>query len=210
MQEIGFKLAFSVEDYLEDTIRDDPRYVKYIVRLFGREDGRDFESILPYHKCTEEDWNGFPPPDKTSADVVKMLRTDPKRGLYCIDIEKNINIYGNERNMNYQRLEIIFTPCNYLHRYLGYKHDRVHPECVANLAKQIEYVGKPNLLLYFTEDLLGTREFGNESIKRQSTLKNTQLSEIVPSWINTLIERNISSDETQLLQLGFSDEREFY
>ena len=33
---IGFKMAFSVEGYLDSELKDDPRYVKYIVRIYGK------------------------------------------------------------------------------------------------------------------------------------------------------------------------------
>ena len=33
LTEIGFKMAFSVEGYLDSELKDDPRYVKYIVRI---------------------------------------------------------------------------------------------------------------------------------------------------------------------------------
>ena len=35
LNEINFKMAFSVEGYLDNQVRDDHRYVKYIVRIYG-------------------------------------------------------------------------------------------------------------------------------------------------------------------------------
>ena len=59
LKEIGFKIAFSVEGYHSRDMKNDPRYVKYLVRTFGIKDGEQFEVILPYHKCTDEDWDTF-------------------------------------------------------------------------------------------------------------------------------------------------------
>ena len=53
MNDIGFKVAFTVENYLTREIKNDPRYVKYLVRIFGVEDGQEFEKMIPFHKCTE-------------------------------------------------------------------------------------------------------------------------------------------------------------
>lgn len=39
---------------------------------------------------------------------------------------------------------------------------------------------------------------------------NMQVSEVRPNWVNTKLERNIVSDETSWIQLGFSEDREFY
>ena len=61
--------------------------------------------------------------------------------MFCIDADETIRIYGNEINYNYQRLEILLTPCNYVHTHLGYEGDSVHPDCIADLDRQMEYLG---------------------------------------------------------------------
>lgn len=75
----------------------------------------------------------------------------------------------------------------------------MHPECVADLDKQIDYIGSIDLMVYFGEGKLHARSFGDDSISQKSTLKNTQVSETSPSWINSLLERTTLSDETQLI-----------
>lgn len=135
LQDIDFKIAFSVEGYLSREIKDNPKYVKYIVRQFGKENGYPYERILPYHKCTLEDWKALPMPDKGSFDALAEIKDNPKRGMYCLDLDQEVNLYGNERNANYASLEIILAPCNYVHSHLGYEEDSVHPECIADLNK---------------------------------------------------------------------------
>ena len=39
LNEINFKMAFSIEGYLDKEVKNDPRYVKYIVRLTGFKNG---------------------------------------------------------------------------------------------------------------------------------------------------------------------------
>ena len=68
LNEINFKMAFSVEGYLDSQGRDDPRYVKYIVRIFGKKDGVEYQEIIPFHKCTEQDWEQFLEPAKGMED----------------------------------------------------------------------------------------------------------------------------------------------
>ena len=68
LNEIGFKMAFSVEGYLDSEVRDDPRYVKYIVRIFGIKNGVEYQEMIPFHKCTEEDWDQFVEPAKGMED----------------------------------------------------------------------------------------------------------------------------------------------
>ena len=54
---INFKLAFSVEGYLDKESKNDPAYVKILTRLRGIKQGVDYQEIIPFHLCTEEDWN---------------------------------------------------------------------------------------------------------------------------------------------------------
>ena len=41
-------------------MKDDPKYVKYLVRIFGKKEGKEYETFIPFQKCTEEDWAEFP------------------------------------------------------------------------------------------------------------------------------------------------------
>ena len=53
------KIAFSVSGFLDEEIKDDPRYVKYLVRLYGKKEGVKYEQILGYHKCLSEELDSF-------------------------------------------------------------------------------------------------------------------------------------------------------
>ena len=70
--------------------------------------------------------------------------------MLCIDWTDvdPIEITGYEYDSDYTRLEVILTPCNYLHTMLDYQEDSIHPECIQNLDEQIKYMGQPTLLVY--------------------------------------------------------------
>lgn len=53
VNEINFRFAFSLENYLDQERRDDPRYVKWFVRLYGRQNSTWYERILPFHRCNK-------------------------------------------------------------------------------------------------------------------------------------------------------------
>ena len=53
--------------------------------------------------------------------------------MFCIDEFENFVVYGNEKNSEYQRVEVILVPCNYLNTQFGYTEDSIHPECIADL-----------------------------------------------------------------------------
>ena len=66
LNELHFRFAFSVEAvYTEDyKMKNDPRYVKYIVSTFGKRNGIFFEKVLSFHKCNDNDYDQFFPVKK--------------------------------------------------------------------------------------------------------------------------------------------------
>ena len=66
-------------------------------------------------------------------DQINAVRANPKRDMYCLEQFENFVIFGNEKNTEYQRVEIIMVPCNYLNAEFGYTGDSIHPECIADL-----------------------------------------------------------------------------
>ena len=62
----NIKFAFGIEGFLDKKLKNDPAYVKWIVRQVRRIDGVETEKFLPYHICTDEDYDSFPPPADNS------------------------------------------------------------------------------------------------------------------------------------------------
>ena len=57
----NFRIAFSFEESESRKFIYDPRYVRWIFRLATYKDDEIFETILPYHICTDEDYDEFYP-----------------------------------------------------------------------------------------------------------------------------------------------------
>ena len=75
LNEHNFRMAFTIESFqypLQQ--KNDPKYVKYIVRMYGKRDGEYYQRILPYHKCTDEDFKGFYPVKKQSTSALQAIR----------------------------------------------------------------------------------------------------------------------------------------
>ena len=131
--ENNFKMAFSVEGFLTNENKNDPRYVKWFVRTVNRVDGKAGEKVLPFHKCTEDDYAEFYPVAAKSSIGLKAVKEDPNRGLYCIDWTDDLYIGGEKTNPAYQRMEMVLVPCNYIHQVDGYTEDSVSDECIRDL-----------------------------------------------------------------------------
>ena len=76
LNEIGFRVAFTMENYLTKEPKNDPRYVKWIVRMYKKTDGVFSEDILPFHKCTWDDIKAFGPVARTHADNLDKIMSD--------------------------------------------------------------------------------------------------------------------------------------
>ena len=66
LNQANYRIAFAFEGENDSRLKDDPRYVKMIARFWHRKDAIKSETILDYHKCTEEDLNEFYPLAKES------------------------------------------------------------------------------------------------------------------------------------------------
>ena len=118
----GLRFAFGIEGQLDRALKDDPRYVKWMVRaMYKVSENERAEKLLPFHRCTEADYDAFSPPSADSAPLFNAYRNNvaSHRGLYCFDWDKigdTLSIWGGSSNdAQYQRIEFVLLPCNYIH-----------------------------------------------------------------------------------------------
>ena len=152
LNEEGFRFAFSFEGYLDEERKDNPAYVKNLVRLTGLKNGEKYERIIPYHECEESDLQEFAPPTKGASDFLDRIISNPKRGLFCVDWDDDnpFVLQGNENNFSFATIDILLLPCNYVHSDYGDIGDFVHKDCIANKRAQEEYLGNINAIIYHT------------------------------------------------------------
>ena len=97
LKNANMRFAWTWEGYSDKKLRNDPRYVKQMVRLSGRSNGKLIETMLDYHLCTWEDFETFDPPTLDAERVLNKIMDDPERGLYCFDWDKlgeTLEIWG--------------------------------------------------------------------------------------------------------------------
>ena len=88
----NIRFAFAVEGFFDKELKDDPRFVKGFARFYGHLDGKGYEKLFPYHKCTEEDFKEFAPPTPEAEVLLEVYKYSSSRALYCLDWER----YGGE------------------------------------------------------------------------------------------------------------------
>ena len=69
----------------------------------------------------------------------------------CVDWTDEFFIYGNTEKPDYNNIEFLYVPCNYIHT--SEADDAVSSECVSDLAKQKEYLGPLNLILFYNQEV---------------------------------------------------------
>ena len=60
LKDKNMRFAFSIEGFYDKELKNDPRYVKIIMRLAGKKNGENVDTLLDYHMCTEEDFREMP------------------------------------------------------------------------------------------------------------------------------------------------------
>ena len=155
VRDVGLRFAFGFEGKLDQRLKDDPKYVKMLVRTVSRVDGVEHEKIFPYRKCQPSDYDDFSPPSETALYTLNKYKTDPNKNLFCLDwdeLGEDVKIFGNWRDPSkYQRLEFMLTPCNYLHTKNGWEGDSIHESCIHDLKQQEDYLGNL-MVVIFTSD----------------------------------------------------------
>ena len=157
-KERGLRFAFGIEGIINRALKDDHRYVKWLVRaLYKVGENERAERLLPYHRCTEADFDQFHPPSVDSAPLFEAYKSNvgSDRGLYCFDWEKigdDLSIWGGSSNdALYQRIEFLLLPCNYIHVQFGDIGDSIHPDCIADRKQQEDYLGTLKIVVLMDE-----------------------------------------------------------
>ena len=150
LKQSNFRIAFAVENYYPPFfLKNDPTYVKWLFRLYGKKDNKSYEVVLPYHMCTEEDYAEFHPIENKSKLLLQSIKEDPDRGFICLDWngDQDMEIYGNENESNYQRIEVDLVPCNLINTDESVLADGVSPKCDPKLEEQKKYVARSHWLM---------------------------------------------------------------
>lgn len=86
------RFAFGVEGFLDKKLKNDTSYVKSFARLFGHRNGHEYEKLIPFHICSDEDYQGFKKPSQSTRGLFDYYKTKKERFLYCLDWET----YGDD------------------------------------------------------------------------------------------------------------------
>lgn len=82
---------------------------------------------------------------------------------------------------------------------IGGESDRISPDCVADLDKQIQYLGSMNFVVYFNRQELMVNEFDHDNkLNKYSTITTVQADQYRPTWIEASVSKDLLEDEIAL------------
>ena len=195
LNDINFKFAWSVENYYEEKRKNDSRFVKTLVTLEKKVNGVRTTRILPFHDCSNSDFDSFYSVNEKSRGPLQNIQNDKDRGFYCLDNGPDLTVSGDSPG-DFQVIEIQFLPCNVIFEdSYGFK-SLVSSECIGDLAAQQAYLGAINILLYFNNQRFDQRSFGQNAIVNESKIINMQSSNDAPTWLDFIIQAEVLNDET--------------
>ena len=129
-----------------------------------------FEMPLQYHLCTQEDLEEFAAPTRDAENVIQDAMSDETKGLYCLDWDNQgdeIAIWGAETGYEYQRIEIIYAPCNFVPP--GFEKEYPIPEgCIENEAEQRKYLDSFYMTMYVSDNRFVQDGYDNSAITSNS------------------------------------------
>ena len=102
----NFRVALSYESYTTKEFKNDPRYIKWIMRVYGVKDGVYYEYAVPHHLCTEKDYEQFFP--IAEKNRVSFERIKNNNAFVCLDFDKVDPVILNGKNTDgdYGRLDL--------------------------------------------------------------------------------------------------------
>ena len=70
--------------------------------------------------------------------MLEAIKQDPSRGFFCVDwdLDDGYELWGDENDDNFIKLDIILMPCNSISDNFGImegENGQIRPECVTSL-----------------------------------------------------------------------------
>ena len=194
---------------------EDTRYVRTIVRLTGMNADTQqlFETHIPYHKCTDEDYSHFYPIRSENKDMLQIIRDDPEQHFLCLDwdeLDPFLLIGAWSTTKSWQSLEFLVTPCNAKHTN-GDKQGTftVDKECDPDPQEQLKYTSTAaTIQVLVNQKRFDPQKYGNERIIEESVILENWMNPEIPQWFFSNLQLQEVEDETEFIQFGQTENLE--
>ena len=135
-------MAFLVAHFIEEDVKNDPKYVKWFAEYVFQNDGAWTYGEVPMHVCTEKDFAKFHKPNKASQGLVNRYKNTG--GFMCLDM-RDVALFGADPANNTATIDVMFLPCNMKESLLGHhvnlSPDRIPADCNYDRDELLKYLG---------------------------------------------------------------------
>ena len=167
-------IAFTVYDYKNDVVIDDPAYVYWKVALNTYKNLNIVDRVdLGVRKCTEGDWAQFYEFNDFDQKTVNFYKEID--AFYCIERDEPILIRG-ENDLDSSQIEINLYGCNSLEE----NHNCSH----TSLQDLRDYLGKPDIIMAYNFQSFDSRYYKkHKMLKRQAKLHTEHVPKNQPNFM---------------------------
>ena len=160
------RIAIAVQGW-DGQLKTDPKYVRLVAEHVNETENGKVYQDLRFHKCTEEDWAHFYPPDIMGAEKLKSLEnqheTNARDVFQCLDWDTDLMIRPNYA----ANLVITLTSCDEIIWY----GEEVDDECVADEEEQKAYLDPHGYNIYDTYIIYNYEIFDARNYNEKAILK---------------------------------------
>ena len=166
MNQDSFMIAVAAESF-QDGYKSDPSFVKWVASY--QISTKDSHEVVhyPMHRCTDEEFTQFYPPDKQSASKVDSLQE--AKEFFCLDQKaRDHMLFGGWKSGTiYRALDIQILPC--ASRYISYDGTVSEDDgsCEWDLEQTIEYLGSAMQIIIVTnQGNFMTNKFNEDRVQK--------------------------------------------
>ena len=119
----------------------------------------------------------------------------------CLDLS-DVELQGNGNEDNSSMLSLMFLPCHVKESALTFGEttvDSIPDNCNYDQGKFESLYSNVDIIVYSNSPSLIYDKYGNERVKKESSLSAIQINGKQANDISTRINRNLISDETQFI-----------
>ena len=77
------------------------------------------------------------------------------------------------------------------------------------LQESINYLASPDFTIVYNHERVNIKEFGKKTISQESSTSNFMFDPRVPSWLHSKIYLKKFEDESLVVNLGLTDDKEY-
>ena len=121
-----------------------------------------------------------------------------------------LSIWGDESGGTYGSLDIMAVPCHMgQYFWASEEYAEAAEHCVWSKDEAMEYINNFQLTLVYNRGSFKQDKYGHQRVLREAAIEKIPMDHKQPNWVDIFIQEFDVSDDTELLQIGLTEEDSF-